>query len=319
MLRFNENKKHQRSEGDNDDNNKNDIDIDDDDDAVASPNDVLHLNIGGTKATTLRKTLTSIEGSVLAIKFSGRWDDGMEKDNEGNFLIDQEYFLFNHILNYLRNKANGTEKYYVLQSLYIEGRNGDLYRMVEYYGLTNGLYPTKLNQKHMLLPHGHHRPIKSYEVKCTSGKSFEMGWMYENRNLTNRTMQACFSKDAIIHRLMYEDLSHMFETTEAAFYAGTTMFAINLPSNESNTTANDDTTIIRVEDYGMNWYLNGHRLEIPSQEWQKLDLRPQARAEQTNTGLYWQRRRKTCPYIVMKEGMEIINVEIDEAAYYDKL
>lgn len=98
MPRSNENKKHQRSEGDNYDTNKNDIDIDiddDDDDAVASPNDVLHLNIGGTKATTLRKTLTSIQDSVLAIKFSGRWDAGMEKDNEGNFLIDQEYFLFN--------------------------------------------------------------------------------------------------------------------------------------------------------------------------------------------------------------------------------
>ena len=85
MPRSNENKKHQRSEGDNYDTNKNDIDIDDDDDdAVASPNDVLHLNIGGTKATTLRKTLTSIQDSVLAIKFSGRGDDGMEKDHEGN-------------------------------------------------------------------------------------------------------------------------------------------------------------------------------------------------------------------------------------------
>ena len=140
----NNNNERQQLDGNNDDDD-NDIE----DDAVTSPNDVLHLNIGGTKATTLRKTLTSIEDSLLAIKFSGRWDDGMEKDNEGNFLIDQEYFLFIHILNYLRNKSNGTEKY-CMQSPDIEKRNGDLYRMVDYYGLTNGLYPSKLNHKHML-------------------------------------------------------------------------------------------------------------------------------------------------------------------------
>ena len=38
-----------------------------------SPSDVLHLNIGGTKTT-------SIPGSMLASKFSERWDDSIEKN-----------------------------------------------------------------------------------------------------------------------------------------------------------------------------------------------------------------------------------------------
>jgi hypothetical protein len=37
----------------------------------------------------LCRTLTSVEGSMLAAKFSGRWDDSLEKDADGNFFIDQ--------------------------------------------------------------------------------------------------------------------------------------------------------------------------------------------------------------------------------------
>ena len=66
MPRFNENKKHQRPEGDNDDTNNNDID--NDDDAFASSNDVLHLNIGGTKATTLR-----YENNEIVIRVEDYW------------------------------------------------------------------------------------------------------------------------------------------------------------------------------------------------------------------------------------------------------
>lgn len=37
-----------------------------------SPSDVLHLNVGGTCIAVLRRTLTSVEGSMLASRFSGR-------------------------------------------------------------------------------------------------------------------------------------------------------------------------------------------------------------------------------------------------------
>ena len=36
------------------------------------PSDVLHLNVGGTAIAVLRRTLTSVENSMLASKFSGR-------------------------------------------------------------------------------------------------------------------------------------------------------------------------------------------------------------------------------------------------------
>jgi len=48
--------------------------------------DILHLNIGGTKTTVSRRILTSIPGSMPATKFSGGWDDSIEKDKDGDFL-----------------------------------------------------------------------------------------------------------------------------------------------------------------------------------------------------------------------------------------
>jgi hypothetical protein len=70
-----------------------------------SPSDVLHLNVGGTCIAVLRRTLTSVEDSMLASRFSGRWDDSLEKDRDGNFFIDQPIELFLPMVNYLRAKT----------------------------------------------------------------------------------------------------------------------------------------------------------------------------------------------------------------------
>lgn len=70
-----------------------------------SPSDVLHLNVGGTCIAVLRRTLTSVEQSMLTSRFSGRWDESLEKDRDGNFFIDQPIELFLPMVNYLRAKA----------------------------------------------------------------------------------------------------------------------------------------------------------------------------------------------------------------------
>ena len=51
--------------------------------------DVIQLNVGGsTNIAVLRRTLTQFEDSMLAAKFSGRWDDSLEKDRDGNIFVD---------------------------------------------------------------------------------------------------------------------------------------------------------------------------------------------------------------------------------------
>ena len=62
---------------------------DDDEDKPEGCSEVLHLNVGGDLTAVLRRTLTSVEGSMLASRFSGRWDDSLERDRDGNFFIDQ--------------------------------------------------------------------------------------------------------------------------------------------------------------------------------------------------------------------------------------
>ena len=103
--------------------------------------------------------------------------------------------------------------------------------------------------------------------------------MYENRHRNNKKDQECLSRDAIIHSLNVSSTI----STKATFCARTKKLSINLPSNITNKNENDEI-IIRVEGYGMNWYIDGNRI-------------------------------KTCPYIVIGEGMEIIDIEIDEVAY----
>lgn len=73
--------------------------------AGRTPNDVLALNIGGTRVNVLRKTLCQYDKTMLAAQFSGRWDDKMDKDADGCFFIDQPYELMMALINYLRAKA----------------------------------------------------------------------------------------------------------------------------------------------------------------------------------------------------------------------
>ena len=68
-------------------------------------NDIIHLNIGGQKLTTKRSTLCQVENSLLATMFSGRWEESLERDQDGAVFLDYnpQYFLL--ILDYLRAKT----------------------------------------------------------------------------------------------------------------------------------------------------------------------------------------------------------------------
>ena len=132
--------------------------------AGRTPSDVLQLNIGGTKIAVSRKTLCQYEPSLLAAKFSGRWDDSVEKDAEGSFFIDQPcevpavtfrttdtssgspephsrlppWQLFLPLINYLRAKAIETPESLVPAPKV--GEEDAFKRVVEYYGMTPFLY-----------------------------------------------------------------------------------------------------------------------------------------------------------------------------------
>ena len=71
---------------------------------MVNNNDIIHLNVGGEKMTTKRSTLCQVEGSLLAPMFSGRWEDGLERDKDGCIFLDFNPKYFSLILDYLRAK-----------------------------------------------------------------------------------------------------------------------------------------------------------------------------------------------------------------------
>lgn len=186
---------------------------------VGTPSDVLRLNVGGKRIEVLRRTLTSLEGSMLAVRFSGRWDEGLEKDAEGNFFIDQDYDLFVCLINYMRARQNMTPLGPPLRSpLELDASNKekgsitrrfDFIRMVEYYHATLGVYPVdfkllrgdpqrvkmigypefSVNAEEWmtvsLLPSdGHTREIIAFEVTLGTFSAAHIGWMDKAHELS---------------------------------------------------------------------------------------------------------------------------------------
>ena len=173
--------------------------------AGRSPRDIVPLNIGGSRIHVLRKTLCLFESSMLAAQFSGRWDDNVEKDDDGFFFIDQPSELFMPLINFLRAKAIEAPAYPVSVPEAMK-ENKDFQRLVEYYGLTPGVF------QHRFVHHlgaaralqicngveatascdsfisykldglGHSRAVQSYTVVI--GETMErpqIGWMHVNQ------------------------------------------------------------------------------------------------------------------------------------------
>lgn len=101
--------------------------------------DVLHLNVGGsTNFAVLRRTLTHFENSMLATRFSGRWDDSLEKDKDGNFFVDQDPEVFVLLLNFLRQCDQNKRHNIKIQPPH---PTFAFCSMLEYYDLMCSVYP----------------------------------------------------------------------------------------------------------------------------------------------------------------------------------
>ena len=99
--------------------------------------DVISLNVGGESMTCLRSTLCQIDGSLLATMFSGRWEDRLTKDKDGNVFLDYDPECFKFILNYLRaKKMQSPERQAIILSPPQEKKN-DYWILIDYLGLEN--------------------------------------------------------------------------------------------------------------------------------------------------------------------------------------
>ena len=101
--------------------------------------DIIHLNIGGLKMTTTRSTLCQVEGSLLASMFRGRWEDSVQRDQDGAVFLDFNPQHFSVILNYLRvKKISSPEDPAPLPNV-PEDQKTEFNILVKYLGLSDEL------------------------------------------------------------------------------------------------------------------------------------------------------------------------------------
>ena len=67
-----------------------------------SDTDIIKVNVSGTHIDVSRRTFCQIEGSMLATKFSGRWEGNMKKDEDGRVFLNYDPDEFKLILKELR-------------------------------------------------------------------------------------------------------------------------------------------------------------------------------------------------------------------------
>lgn len=141
--------------------------------AGCTPSDVLSLNIGGIKCTMLRKTLCQYDKSMLAARFSGRWDDSIEKDPDGAYFIDQPYDLMKPLIDFLRAKAIETPSMPAHFPKLPDGLDAtDFYRAVEYFGLTPFVYQQRFHLHRGLAGSAGIVDGPEPSVSCTSWSTF---------------------------------------------------------------------------------------------------------------------------------------------------
>ena len=76
---------------------------------VVNMNELIHLNVGGQIIVTHRATLTKFPDSILAKTFDGSYGGVLTRDSNGNYFLDYNPVLFNHLLDQLRIlKSNDT-------------------------------------------------------------------------------------------------------------------------------------------------------------------------------------------------------------------
>lgn len=91
----------------------------------SSPSDIVHLNVGGTRFSTSRQTLTWNQDTFFTSLLSGRISS--QKDETGAIFVDRDPKLFSVILNFLRTKE-------------LQLRNLDLSALrheAEFYGISS--------------------------------------------------------------------------------------------------------------------------------------------------------------------------------------
>ena len=134
--------------------------------------DLIDLNVGGTKLTTTRSTLCQVEGSLLASMFSGRWEDNIKRDKDGAVFFDFNPHHFILILDYLRVKKIKTPETPPPMPKVPEDQKESFRSLLQYLGLSS-----EISARFKITP-------SEKFNSCSSGVTLEEGGLVAVHNQT---------------------------------------------------------------------------------------------------------------------------------------
>ena len=111
---------------------------------VVRDDDIVRLNVGGQKFTSKRSTLCQVKGSLFATMFNGRWENSVERDEEGAVFFDFNPQCFSYILDYLRVKKIATSEYPPPLPKVPADLVENFHSLVGYLGLSDEIFPTEI-------------------------------------------------------------------------------------------------------------------------------------------------------------------------------
>lgn len=77
-----------------------------------SASDIIGLNMGGEKTVQVKRSLlTQFEGSFLESMFSGRWEDQISRDKNGNVFFDEPPEVLMPLVEWLRECRDATPEH----------------------------------------------------------------------------------------------------------------------------------------------------------------------------------------------------------------
>ncbi len=107
-------------------------------------NDIIHLDVGGQKLITKRSILCQVEGSLLSTMLSGRWEDSLERDQDGAVFFDFNPHHFVLILDYLRAKTIATPEKQTPLPKVAKDQVENFNNLIQYLGLSDEIAPSEI-------------------------------------------------------------------------------------------------------------------------------------------------------------------------------
>lgn len=115
--------------------------------------DIIEIDAGGKIIRALRSTLTLAPDTMFTYMFSGRWEESLKRNSNGNIFLDHDPELIEIIVNYLRMKK--------IEDISMppgplpkipEGKTHEFNTILQYFGLTEFFYPPDIYISPIFLP-----------------------------------------------------------------------------------------------------------------------------------------------------------------------